>query len=73
MLQRERRYPARMTVSMSAETRAAIDAAVTRYGIAPGVLARWAIEAGLPVVRHRLRERLRKRKRKADRYGSGEE
>ena len=63
MLQRERRYTARMTISMSAETRAAIDAAAKRYNIAPGVLARWAIEAGLPTVR----DRLRKRTRKADR------
>lgn len=49
MLQRERRYPARMTISLSAETRAAIDAAVKRHGIAPGVLRMHGADGGASV------------------------
>ena len=60
MLQRERRNPVRRSVNVSEETEAALQAAAERYGIAPGVLARWAIEAGLPSVRDRLRKQRRK-------------
>ena len=65
ILRRERRYPARLSVAVSEETKAALDAASERYGIAAGVLARWAIEAGLPSVR----DRERKRKRNSERNG----
>ena len=59
MIRRETRFPARMSVSLSVETRAALDAAAERYQIAAGVLARWAIESGLPAVRKRLQKRQR--------------
>ncbi len=64
MLQRERRNPVRRSVNVSKETEAALQAAAERYGIAPGVLARWAIETGLPAVRDRLRKQGRKAERR---------
>lgn len=57
---RETRYPARVSVYMTEERRDALKAAAERYGIAPGLLARWAFEAGYPKVRDRLRARQRK-------------
>lgn len=60
MLRRERRYSERVTISVSPEMKASLQAASERYGIAAGVLGRWALEAGLPVVRDRVRKQQRK-------------
>lgn len=56
MMRREVRYPERFSVSVSSDTKLAIEALSRRYDIAPGVLARWAIDDGLPVLRDRLRK-----------------
>jgi len=52
MMMRERRYPARLALSIST----ALDAAAECYGI----LGRWAFEAGYGKVRERLRKQARK-------------
>jgi len=56
MMMRERRYPARLALSISA----ALDADAERYGIAPGILGRWVFEAEYGKVRERLRKQARK-------------
>lgn len=60
MLKRETRYPHRMMLSLSDSQKAALTALSERTQTAPAVLARWAVEAGLPIVRDRERKRARK-------------
>lgn len=59
MLRRETLYPARLSLSVSAETRASIDTISKRYSVAPSVIARWAVEAGIDKARERARRRAR--------------
>lgn len=47
----------RIGVNLRGDTVAALDVLSARTGYAPGVLAREAVEAGLPVVRDRYRRR----------------
>lgn len=70
MLRREVRYPNRLNLAVSAETKAALDQLSRRHGIAPGVLGRWAIEAGIPKVGDRLRKSARSEGRKSDAAGA---
>ena len=62
-LGRGSRYPVQRTVSVSTETDAALREASERYGLAPGVIAREAIEAGLKSVLERYRSRSRAKER----------
>ena len=60
---RSSHYPARLVVYLPAPLRAALDRDAERDGVAVGVLAREALEAGWP--------RVQERHRKARRTGAG--
>ncbi len=47
MPRRDGLYPARVSVSLAAETMLRLKRAAARHDIAPGVLGRWALEYGL--------------------------
>ena len=60
----------RIGVNLRGDTVAALDVLSARTGYAPGVLAREAVEAGLPVVRDKtLAEELRTEARRLQRIG----
>ncbi len=50
-MRREIHYPERFTVSVSTATREELRALAAELGLSPGIVARRALEAGLPVLR----------------------
>ena len=54
---RDGRYPRRFSVNVTAAVGAKLDAAATRYGIAPSTLARDALERGLTLMLEARRRR----------------
>ena len=68
-LGRGRRHPERQSVWLSTETASKLREASERYGLAPGVIAREAIEAGLKAVLERYRSRARARESRESRQG----
>ena len=54
---RDGRYPRRFSVNVTAAVGAKLDAAATRYGIAPATLARDALERGLTLMLEARRRR----------------
>lgn len=59
-------YPARVSVTLKTETKAAIDRASDRYRLAAGLIAREAIERGLRPALDALRKQARQEGRQND-------
>ena len=56
MPRREGLFPARVSVSLPVDTMQRLKRAAARYDVAPGVLARWALEHGFKAAVDKARK-----------------